>query len=92
MALGVCTVLSVFLLAVTSLGDPTMKSVRHNPSDGSLYVQTDTPRPEIRDGLMLVKVAHVALAQALLTHRYLEADQREHHMRTLDFQTASTVP
>ena len=56
MAVGFCSVLSAFLLAVTvtRVSEPAMKSIGY--TDGSLHVDTNTPVPEIREGDVLIKV------------------------------------
>ena len=48
---GVCTAASFFLLYLFQ-----MKSVGYNASDGSLFLETDTPRPELKDGDIMIKV------------------------------------
>lgn len=33
-----------------------MKSIKHNTSDGSVILETNTPIPQLRDGEVLIKV------------------------------------
>ena len=47
---GVCTVASFFLLV------SQMKSIGYNATDGSLYLETDTARPKLKDGDVMIKV------------------------------------
>ena len=53
---AVCTALSVFLLAVSPSSLLEMKSIAYNTSDGSLRLETDTPKPDLRQGDILIKV------------------------------------
>lgn len=56
---AVCTPLSIFLLAVTWL-QKEMQSIGYNSSDGSLHVESSTPKPtlqDLKDGWLLIKVA-----------------------------------
>lgn len=48
---GVCTVVSFFLLYVFQ-----MKNIGYNVSEGSLFLETDTPRPDLKDGDIMIKV------------------------------------
>ena len=48
---GICTVASFFLLHVFQ-----MKNIGYNVSDGSLFLETDTPRPDLKDGDIMIKV------------------------------------
>lgn len=47
---GVCTVASFFLLAFQ------MNSIGYNVTDGSLYLETDIAKPELKDGDVMIKV------------------------------------
>lgn len=47
---GVCTVVSFFILVFQ------MKSIGYNATDGSLYLETDTVRPKLKDGDVMIKV------------------------------------
>ena len=58
---AVCTVLSVFLLAVAPSSLLEMRSIAYNTSDGSLRLETDTPKPDLRQGDILIKVKPVWL-------------------------------
>lgn len=56
----VCTVASFFLLYAFQ-----MKSIGYNVSDGSLFLETDTPRPDLKDGDVMIKVqSHCQLSLA----------------------------
>lgn len=48
---GVCTVASFFLLVFQ------MKSIGYNATDGSLYLETNTARPKLKDGDVMIKVS-----------------------------------
>jgi hypothetical protein len=47
----VCTLASFLLLYAFQ-----MKSIGYNVSDGSLFLETDTPRPDLKDGDIMIKV------------------------------------
>ena len=56
--LSVCSILSVFLLAVSEPPLPsTMKSIRHDIASGSLHVELGTPLPELKEGDVLIKAS-----------------------------------
>ena len=48
---AVCTVASFFLLYAFQ-----MKNIGYNVSDGSLFLEIDTPRPDLKDGDVMIKV------------------------------------
>jgi len=56
MSAGVCTVLSLFLVASSPSSQLEMKSIVYNTSNGSLRVEMDTPKPELRQGDIMIKV------------------------------------
>lgn len=59
-AAGVCSVLSVVLLAFTGPTAPSaMKSIRHEVPSGSLHLVTDTPLPVMREGDVLIKASDI---------------------------------
>ena len=86
---AVCSVLSsaVLFLALVLKDGPfpqcspavesrprAMISVQHNPADGSLSLLSSTPRPELREGELLVKVwrdvpVHAAVVQECIVCR-----------------------
>lgn len=51
MVINSCSAVTFFLLIFQ------MKSIRYNSSDSSLYLQTDTERPTLREGDVLIKVS-----------------------------------
>lgn len=65
MAAAVCSALSVFFLALTphcpAPAPGTMISVQHNTSDGSLWLDSNTARPVLKDGELLIKVLELHL-------------------------------
>ena len=50
MTAAVCTLLSIFVVFWD------MYSVGINDSDGSLFLETGTPKPELRNGDVMIKV------------------------------------
>lgn len=53
---AVCTVTSFFLLYAFQ-----MKNIGYNVSDGSLFLETDTPRPDLKDGDVMIKVKSLSI-------------------------------
>lgn len=48
--------LSLFLVASSPSSPLEMKSIVYNTSNGSLRVEMDTPKPELRQGDIMIKV------------------------------------